>query len=148
MHGHYGRFVVMVGLHFIAMYALMYAMVDRFDNVFNSINQVYMAALMTASMILIEIPLMAMMYKDRRLNALILGAGVLLLAGSWVGIRQQAAVGDRQFLRSMIPHHAGAVLMCAEADLRGQEIQALCREIIKNQEEEIQIMKRMLSQQP
>jgi hypothetical protein len=49
MQGHYGRFLVMVGLHFVAMYVLMYAMVDAFDNVFNSMNQLYMAALRTWS---------------------------------------------------------------------------------------------------
>ena len=66
---HYSRFFVMVGLHFIAMYIFMYAMVNEFGNVFNSFNHVYMAVLMTASMILIEIPLMMSMYKSKRLNA-------------------------------------------------------------------------------
>lgn len=49
---------MMIGLHFIAMYIFMYAMVNAFENVFNSLNQVYMAALTTASMVLIELPLM------------------------------------------------------------------------------------------
>jgi uncharacterized protein (DUF305 family) len=144
MQGHYGRFLVMVGLHFIAMYILMYAMVDVFDNVFHSVNQFYMAGLMTASMILIEIPLMGAMYKDQKLNAAILTVGAIMLAGFFLLIRQQTAVGDRQFLRSMIPHHAGAVLMCEEASLQNAEIRKLCEEIIRSQKEEIAIMKRML----
>ena len=45
---HYSRFFAMIALHFIAMYMFMYAMVNTFNNVFNSFNQVYMAALMTA----------------------------------------------------------------------------------------------------
>jgi hypothetical protein len=144
MHGHYGRFLIMVGLHFVAMYILMYAMVDVFDNVFNSLNQFYMAGLMTASMILIEIPLMSGMYKNQKLNAVILAVGVVMLAGSFLLIRQQGAVGDRQFLRSMIPHHAGAILMCEEASLDNAEIRTLCEEIIRSQKEEIAVMKRML----
>jgi uncharacterized protein (DUF305 family) len=144
MQGHYGRFLVMVGLHLVAMYVLMYAMVDAFDNVFNSMNQLYMAALMTGSMILIEIPLMSGMYKNRTLNAAILGAGIVALAGSFLMIRQQTAIGDRQFLRSMIPHHAGAVLMCEAASLQDAEIRKLCEEIVANQREEIAIMKRKL----
>ena len=64
---HYRRFLVMIGLHFIAMYIFMYAMVNDFGNVFNSVNQVYMAALMTASMVLIELPLMSSMYQSRKL---------------------------------------------------------------------------------
>jgi hypothetical protein len=78
----------------------MYAMVNVFDNVFNSLNQVYMAALMTASMTLIELPLMSSMYKWKKLNIIILPFGAIVLIGSWFGIRQQTAIGDRQFLRS------------------------------------------------
>jgi uncharacterized protein (DUF305 family) len=144
MHGHYGRFLIMVGLHFVAMYILMYAMVDVFDNVFNSVNQFYMAGLMTASMILIEIPLMGAMYKNQKLNAVILTVGAIMLAGFFLMIREQTAIGDRQFLRSMIPHHAGAVLMCDEASLEDGELRKLCEEIVRTQKEEIAIMKRML----
>ena len=60
---HYRRFLIMIALHFIAMYIFMYAMVNALDNVFNNFNQVYMAALMTASMVLIELPLMMSMYN-------------------------------------------------------------------------------------
>ena len=47
--GHYGRFALMLLLSFACMYALMYAMVDRFANVVPNVNQFYMAALMTAT---------------------------------------------------------------------------------------------------
>ena len=43
--GHYGRLIAMVAVSFIAMYILMYAMVDAFGNVYNSVNQAYMAGL-------------------------------------------------------------------------------------------------------
>src|SRR5574338_526566 len=137
MQPHYGRFLIMIVLHFIAMYIFMYAMVNAFGNVFNSLNQVYMAALMTASMVLIELPLMSSMYKSKKLNLMILVVGALVLIGSWFGIRQQAAIGDRQFLRSMIPHHAGAILMCQQASIEDQEIRALCKNIISGQQAEI-----------
>jgi hypothetical protein len=39
-------------LSFISMYVLMYAMVDRFANVYPNFNQFYMAGLMTAPMVL------------------------------------------------------------------------------------------------
>jgi uncharacterized protein (DUF305 family) len=135
----------MIVLHFIAMYIFMYAMVNVFENVFNSLNQVYMAALMTASMMLIELPLMSSMYKSKKLNMIILAAGAIVLIGSWFGIRQQAAIGDRQFLRSMIPHHAGAILMCQEASIQDQEIRTLCNNIISGQQAEIDQMKTILA---
>lgn len=86
---HYSRLLMMIGLHFIAMYILMYSMVNVFDNVLNSFNQVYMAALMTASMILIEMPLMSSMYKSKRLNVIFLTVGVAVLIGSFLMIREQ-----------------------------------------------------------
>ncbi|HEX6189040.1 MAG TPA: DUF305 domain-containing protein [Pyrinomonadaceae bacterium] len=144
MQNHYARFGAMIALHFIAMYILMYAMVNAFDNVYNNFNQVYMAALMSSSMVLIEIPLMWSMYKSKKLNLGILAVGVVLLVGSWFAIRQQKAIGDRQFVRSMIPHHAGAILMCKEASLQDQEIQQLCRSIVESQQSEIDQMKRIL----
>jgi len=65
---HYVHMGIMTILMFIAMYALMYAMVDQFANVYSNLNQVYMAGLMTAPMILIELAVMRSMYEDRRLN--------------------------------------------------------------------------------
>ncbi|MBA2525733.1 MAG: DUF305 domain-containing protein [Pyrinomonadaceae bacterium] len=136
----------MIGLHFIAMYIFMYAMVNAFANVFNSFNQVYMAALMTASMVLIELPLMSSMYKSKKLNAVILAVGAVVLIGSFLFIRKQAAISDRQFLRSMIPHHAGAILMCEEASIQDQELKDLCKNIISGQQAEIDQMKAKLDQ--
>lgn len=143
---YYGRFLLMIGLHFIAMYILMYSMVNVFDNVFNSFNQVYMAALMTASMVLIEMPLMISMYKSKRLNAVIIVVGFAVLVGSLLLIRHQTLISDRQFLRSMIPHHAGAILMCEKASIEDREIKELCKTIISGQQAEIDQMKRKLDE--
>lgn len=143
---HYSRLLIMIGLHFVAMYILMYSMVNDFNNVFNSFNQVYMAALMTVSMVLIELPLMSSMYKSKRLNAVITAVGVVALIGSFLLIREQTLISDRQFLRSMIPHHAGAILMCGNASIQDREIQELCKTIVSGQQAEIDQMKRKLDE--
>ena len=143
---HYVHLGVMAFLSFLAMYALMYAMVDSFANVYMSFNQVYMAALMTAPMVVIELVVMRMMYRDRRLNALIIAASVVVGVAMFAFIRQQAAIGDRQFLRSMIPHHSGAILMCREATIIDPELKALCQEIIVGQQREIDQMTAKLAQ--
>lgn len=144
-HGHsYRRLGGMAVLSFIAMYLLMYAMVDRLANVHMNLNQVYMAALMTAPMILIELALMGAMYQDKPRNRMIALASLVLLLGAWIGIRRQVAIGDEQFLRSMIPHHAGAILMCDEAPIDRPAIQDLCRRIVQNQNEEIAEMNALL----
>jgi uncharacterized protein (DUF305 family) len=143
-HSPYARLGLMVGLSFIAMYALMYAMVDSWPNVYISVNQIYMAGLMAAPMALIELVLMGGMYKNRRLNIIVVATSVAALALFWILIRQQAAVSDKQFLRSMIPHHAGAILMCEEAPVEDSEIKALCQAILSGQQAEIAQMKAKL----
>ncbi len=145
-HEHsYRKLGLMIPLSFIAMYVLMYAMVDSFSNVFPNYNQFYMAGLMASPMVLIELWLMRLMYPNKKLNGLLILLTVVLFVGFWVGIRQQVAIGDEQFLKSMIPHHAGAILMCNEAKIEDPEIQALCQNILKGQQSEIDFMKAKLN---
>ena len=141
---HYLRLAAMIVLSFISMYVLMYAMVNTFDDVYNSVNQVYMAGLMTAPMLVIELAMMASMYPNRRLNIALIAAGILALIVLWVFVRQQTAVQDKQFLRSMIPHHAGAILMCRQAPVRDAEIRDLCKSIVSGQQREIDQMRSIL----
>lgn len=144
-HGSYVRLLVMTVLSFISMYALMYAMVDRPANVYPNINQLYMASLMIASMVLIELALMSSMYANKAANLAIAAASAVALVAAFAAIRYQTAVGDTQFLKSMIPHHAGAILMCREASVRDPEIQRLCRTIIDGQQKEIDQMQSALA---
>lgn len=136
----------MAVLSFIAMYILMYAMVNSFSNVFSNFNQVYMAGLMAAPMVLIELALMSGMYPNKKWNAVITTASVILLLLFWFGIRQQVAISDKQFLRSMIPHHGGAILMCEQAPINDPEIKRLCQEIISSQQREIHQMQAKLNE--
>lgn len=140
----YGRLALMALVSFVAMYVLMYAMADRLDNVYPNFNQAYMAALMTAPMVLIELALMRAMYPDRRKNLAAIGVSTLVLVGAFFLIRQQTAIGNEQFLRSMIPHHAAAVLMCERAPVTDAAIHQLCQNIISSQQAEIAQMKAML----
>jgi uncharacterized protein (DUF305 family) len=146
-HGnHYRKLLIMAALSFIAMYFLMYSMVDSFGNVINNINQLYMAGLMTAPMVIIEMALMGSMYKNKKLNVLIISISSFALIFCFLFIRKQAAVSDKQFLKSMIPHHAAAILMVKETQLQDPEIQKLARDIISAQQREIEFMKDKLKQ--
>ena len=151
MHGnsdhkmHYMHFAIMLVLSFIIMFGFMYAMVDRLANVYPNLNQAYMAGLMVAPMAVLELVLMGAMYPDKKLNRAIIGLGLLVLLTCWFGIRGQLAVNDKSFLRSMIPHHASAILMCQQASLKDTAIKNLCGDIISSQSKEIAQMKEMLS---
>lgn len=146
MHGkHYGRLLIMTLLSFVAMFILMYAMVDRFENVYPNLNQFYMAATMAAPMVVIELLVMRSMYSNMTLNLIYGGIAIVALIGFFVGIRAQTAIGDTQFVKSMIPHHAGAVLMCNRAPIADAELKKLCGEIVEGQQREIDQMKRILT---
>jgi hypothetical protein len=145
-NGHpYRRLAAMAALSFIAMFTLMYAMVDRLPNMYPNLNQVYMAGLMTAPMVIIEILVMRSMYAQRKLNAAILGGSAVLLVALLVLIRRQTAISDHQFLMSMIPHHGGAILMCQQSSLRDPALRTLCEGIVASQQQEIEFMKARLA---
>jgi hypothetical protein len=143
---HYTRLLVMAALSFAFMYVLMYAMVDRFPNALTNLNQLYMAGLMAAPMVVIELHLMREMYQNRRLNMVILAGAVVAAAGFFTLIRAQVAISDEQFLKSMIPHHAGAILMCEEADVEDPDVLDLCGRIVASQEAEIAEMRAKLAE--
>jgi hypothetical protein len=146
-HNHYGRLVAMTALSFVSMYLLMYSMVHTAGDIYQNFNQVYMAGLMTAPMVVIELLLMSGMYPNKKLNGMLMAAAFAGGIACFWFIRQQTAISDGQFLRSMIPHHSGAILMCQQASIQDQELRELCRSIETGQRQEIDQMKRMLDRQ-
>jgi uncharacterized protein (DUF305 family) len=146
MHAkHYIPLALMTGLSFVAMYILMYSMVDRLGYVYNSLNQVWMAALMAAPMALIEVIIMRKMYPDQTVNYAIVAGSIIVGVIFFTLIRFQTGIGDTQFIRSMIPHHSGAILMCREAPIDDAELKKLCGEIIESQQREIDQMQAILA---
>ena len=141
----YRRLIAMIALSFISMYTLMYAMVDSFGNVYSNFNQFYMAGLMTMPMVILELSLMGRMYQNKKLNTVIMGLAVIFLILFWLFIRQQVLISDKQFLKSMIPHHGAAILMCEKTSVQDPEIKELCKGIIMNQSSGVDQMKAILN---
>lgn len=143
---------LMLGLNILAstvvMYLVMFAMVWEFADLFNNLNMFYMAVMMATPMGILMLLTMRSMYRNARLNAVLYVAFALVFALSFYGMRDQSLIGDRQFLRSMIPHHSGAILMCKRAPIEDAEIRALCASIIKGQRAEIEQMKAILARRP
>jgi len=142
----YVNLAIMAILSFISMFVFMYMMVDSFGNVYPNLNQFYMAGLMTAPMIVIEIFVMWSMYNNKKANLIIAGVSIILLVLFSLFIRKQTAISDREFLKSMIPHHGGAVLMCDNPNLQDTEIKELCKGITSSQQSEIEWMKKKLDE--
>lgn len=140
----YSKLFIMGALHLPIMYAIMFVMVYSSGEIYHNINFFYMAVMMAAPMVLLMPLLMPGMYMDRKLNFLVYLSVAAALVASFLMIREQAFVGDKAFLRSMIPHHSGAILMCEKATLQDPEVKGLCDAIVKGQKDEIAQMKRIL----
>ena len=144
-HSYVGFIVSLIG-SFIVMYFAMYAMADRFEHVYLNLSNVWMTGVMTAAM---SVPmLLAMGHMLPTPQAKLVGWGVIVVMGlaSWFLLRAEAGVGDRQFLRAMIPHHSAAIQMVRESDLSDPRVKALAEQIITSQEREIAEMKSILGE--
>jgi len=146
-----GRHYIMLGLNLALslaiMYFAMFAMIYSWGEFVQNINFFYMALVMWAPMAAVMSLTMGSMYPNKRLNLALYAVFAAVFVLSLLGIRQQGLVGDRQFVRSMIPHHSGALLMCNQASLRDPELRELCygREgIVASQKREIAQMKAIL----
>lgn len=142
--GNYKKFFLMLGISFIIMYGVMFLNADKFDHVYLNFNRLYMALLMVAPMALVMLGFMTSMYKDKKLNGIIVGVSLAVIAGTFLLLRNQSLVGDKQFMKSMIPHHSSAILVSQESNLRDPEVKKLARQIIVAQEKEIAQMKAIL----
>jgi uncharacterized protein (DUF305 family) len=144
MKGSYVELTIELAIDFVIMYLVMYTMIATLDHFYLNINNVYMTLMMVAPMAAVMLVAMRSMFPSWRLNiATVAAAGVVFIA-SFVAMRTQAAVGNEQFLRSMIPHHSGAILMCEESAITDPEINTLCDQIVKSQAEEIAQMQKIL----
>lgn len=76
---------------------------------------------------------MSVMYKPAMYRNILIGVSVILLIVLIAFTRYQTGIYDKDFLRSMIPHHSGAILMCANPRLDDPEIKkALQRDHLKS----------------
>jgi len=145
-HNPYVGLLVSLAVSFAAMYLIMYAMADRWSNVYFNLSNVYMTGLMAGSMVPIMLLTMPGMFKNKRANAALWVGAVVGLALCWFLLRAEAGVGNRQFLRAMIPHHSAAIQMAQESAITDPRVKKLVEEIISSQQREIAEMKALLAE--
>jgi hypothetical protein len=141
----YVMLLVSTAASFAVMYLVMFSMVDRWDNVYFNLSAVYMTGLMAGAMVPIMLATMHGMFTNRRWNIALWAGSAVILAGCWGLLRTEAGVGDRQFMRAMISHHAAAIQMCNESSLSEPRVLALCQGIVSSQTREIAEMKALLN---
>ena len=133
--------MVIIGMLFNPMNILAY----RFSDLYISQTLFYGGLLMASKMIWAHeiVHYLSMGH----FNMLVFYVGIILSIGvSILLLRQQLLVGDKQWLRRMIPHHSTALTTTHKIYNRtnNPKIKELAKEIIDTQEKEIQLMKSML----
>lgn len=128
----------------IVMYLVMFVMIDTASSFYNNLNMFYMTLMMVAPMVVLMILAMMHMFPSKQANIILIAVAIVAFFGSFALIRTQTTIGNTAFVRSMVPHHSGAILMCQKASLTDAELKSLCGGIIKSQQQEIDQMKRIL----
>ncbi|MBY5161493.1 DUF305 domain-containing protein [Salsipaludibacter albus] len=137
----YLRFGAMILTSTVVMFALTYTNVFQLDHVRWSQERVYMAVLMGAAMALVMLGFMwSMMYRNVRLNLLVIGLAIVLGAGALWMSRAQVLVDDDAYMGGMIPHHSIAILTSERANIDDVRVRELADEIIRAQRREIKEM--------
>ena len=140
MRHHYVMLGVNLAISLVIMYVVMFSMIWSLGDFLQNLNMLYMALLMWAPMGILMLLTMRTMYQNKKLNMVLHASLVLISVFSFWGIRAQGLVGDRQFARSMVPHHSGAITMCERASLRDAAMRELCFKpdgIVASQKQEI-----------
>lgn len=144
MPGSYRKLALAIAINAAVMFLLTYALIDTLDHFYPNINRAYMMLMMVAPMVVVMLIVMRSMYRNTTLNYALIGAFAALFVVSFVLARTQTPVGNEQFLRSMIPHHSSAIVMCENSTLTDREIVELCGQIVEAQKREIAQMKEIL----
>ena len=108
---------------------------DQFDDIRYSLNDIYMAFLMTGWMFFF----MGLIYHHWYIS--IIGI-VFILLSLWC-IRKQFFINQKQYINGMIPHHSMAIHMSKKLLNKQNTIQPFLQNIIENQENEIVYMKQL-----
>jgi len=141
----YGRFAAMIATSTIVMFGLMYLNSYALDHIYYSQTRTWMAVYMGAVMAIIMLGFMWSMYNNRRMNAIIVAASLIVFATSLWLVRSQQTVDDVSYMKAMIPHHSIAILTSERAHIRDPRVRLLADRIIEAQVREIGEMKALIA---
>jgi len=147
MQTNYKKLALTITINIVLMFLLTYALIADWEHFYPNINRAYMAVIMAAPMVVIMLIMMRDMYPNKKLNNLLVTVFSLIFVTGFLLARSQTPVGNDQFLRSMIPHHSSAILMCEESQITDPEIIELCDGIVSTQKQEIAEMKALLGEE-
>jgi len=134
-HNHELTMVPMIVISILAaLLSTMNVWVDNFSHMRLHLNDIYMALLMTAWMILL-----GAIYSRDFMVAIV---GLISVGTVIYLIRNQVLINDCQFMKGMIPHHSMAIRMAKEIKNKTNDdkVIKLADNIVRSQTAEIGLM--------
>ena len=142
----YVKFTLMILTSTIVMFIMMYFNTYQLDHVYFSETRAYMALYMGAVMAIIMLAFMGNMYKKTKINLMVYGVSVVLVAFGLWGVRSQQTVDQVDWMQAMIPHHSIAILTSERADIEDPRVRELADGIIEAQKREIGEMQALIEE--
>lgn len=127
----------MMHVSFLMMYGIMFLNVAELDHIYLSTTRTYMSLLMVAPMAISMMLFMWGMYRNKKLNTLIIAGASIVFIVVLTALRTQTPIQDVQYMKAMIPHHSSAILVSENATFEDPETAELAKEIIKAQERKL-----------
>lgn len=140
----YVKFGVMIATSTFLMYWLMFLNVFQFEHITYSETRIYMALIMGSVMAIVMLLFMWPMYKNKKVNSIILAGSALVFALSLWLVRSQVLIEDTGWMKAMIPHHSIAILTSERANISDPRVRELADQIIEAQREEIAEMEKLI----
>src|SRR5690349_23851974 len=130
----YSRFLIMIATSTVVMFALMYLNTYDVSHALFSQTRMWMALVMGTAMAVLMLAFMHRMYRDARINLMIVLACAAVFGSALWLVRSQATVDDVAYMKAMIPHHSIAILTSERARITDPRVRQLADGIIATQE--------------
>ena len=140
----WGRFAAMIGVSTFIMFFLMYQLVYSAEHATFSLTRLLSALIMGAVMTVVMLGFMWKMYEGRAVKIAVVALAAFAAVGLLAINRNQALIGDTDFMKSMIPNHSIAINNSRKADISDPRVRALADKIISSQVREIAEMKALI----
>lgn len=141
----WGRFAGMIAVSTFIMFFLMYQLIYSLDHALFSVNRLIASLVMGCVMTIVMLGFMWSMYKGKGAKIAVLAVALLAAVILLFVNRNQAVIGDINFMKSMIPHHSIAINNARKATISDPRVRELADGIIKAQVLEIAEMKLLIA---
>jgi len=141
----YSITIMVVGSFLIQYYIMSVLMSNDVKNIKNSLGKFYISGIMGLLMGILEVAMSDLSMMKISLKYYV--PLFLILGGFIAAYRMQFNIFDKDYLREMIEHHSMAVFTSTEIlnKTHGYEVAKIAKNIIENQNDEINIMNAILS---